>query len=86
MVASVGNGGMFSFFACFTFFGNIYMKFGVKDTTFRLGENGEKIRQTDKEKKELYQPINFAKVTGFEAPSAIELKKADVIIGDTPFT
>ena len=87
MIAGIGNGGMFFFFVCCTFFGNLYMKFGLKDTTFRKGENGEKIRLTDKEKKELYQPINIAKVTGFEALSAIELKKANsIIIVDTPLT
>lgn len=59
MIAGIGNKGMFLFFACSTFFGNLYMKFGVKDTTFRIDENGEKVRLTDKEKKELYQPKNI---------------------------
>lgn len=81
MVAGIGNSGMFLFFAVCTFFGNVYIKFGVKDTTYRIGENGEKIRLTDKEKKELYQNQDIKKVSGFET----ELKKNDdPIVLDTP--
>ena len=62
LITGIGNFGMFAFFAGCTFTANLYIKFGVKDTTFRIGDNGEKIRLTDKEKKELYQPKNISKV------------------------
>ena len=56
LIAGIGNGGMFLVFGCCTFFGNLYIKFGVEDTTYRHDENGEKVRLTDKEKKQIYQP------------------------------
>ena len=55
LVNGLGTDGMFIFFTITTLIANLYIKFFMIDSTYKITKDGKE-RLTDKEKKELYHP------------------------------
>lgn len=71
LVNGLGTDGMFIFFSVTTLIGNLYIKFFMIDSTYKITKDG-KVRLTDKEKKELYHPKDEDKVISLTATNSIE--------------
>lgn len=56
MVESLGVGGVFVFYSICTFIGLVYQYLFVKETNFRIEEDGSMVELTEKQKKQLYKP------------------------------